>query len=121
MNNLHDSNVLLPPDANATSTLEVVVVHDNVNGQVKSNWDPRNGSVSDKLSVAEKSGGTMMIGMEEGYDCQCRFPGSVKTNLLKGFFLRTMNAVPPSSTNRDKMLIKPQKAARDVCLSLETE
>lgn len=40
LGDLHDSNVLLPPDADASRALEVVPVHDNVNAQVEGNWNP---------------------------------------------------------------------------------
>ena len=66
LSDLHNSDVLLPPDADASGALEVVPVHDNVNTQVEGNWDPRNSSVSDELGVAEESSGAMVIGVEEG-------------------------------------------------------
>lgn len=40
LENLHDGDVLLPPDADATCGLEVVPVHDDVDGQVQGNGDP---------------------------------------------------------------------------------
>lgn len=40
LDDLHDGDVLLPPDADAAGTLEVVPVHDNVNTQVKRDWHP---------------------------------------------------------------------------------
>lgn len=40
LDDLHDSDVLLPPDADATCGLEVVPVHDDVDGQVQGDGDP---------------------------------------------------------------------------------
>lgn len=42
LGNLENGDVLLPPDADSTSALEVVPVHDDVHEQVQSNWHPRN-------------------------------------------------------------------------------
>lgn len=66
LEDLHDGDVLLPPDADATGGLEVVPVHDDVNHQVEDNGNPGDGGVAKKLGVAEKSGGTVVIGVEEG-------------------------------------------------------
>jgi hypothetical protein len=40
LEDLHDGDVLLPPDADATCGLEVVPVHDDVDHQVQGNGDP---------------------------------------------------------------------------------
>ena len=40
LGDLHDGDVLLPPDADATRGLEVVPVHDDVHHQVENNGDP---------------------------------------------------------------------------------
>jgi len=40
LDNLKTSDPFLPPDADSTCALEVVPVHNNVNHQVESNWDP---------------------------------------------------------------------------------
>jgi hypothetical protein len=40
LNNLHNSDVLLPPNAHATGALEVVPVHDNMDHQVEGDWNP---------------------------------------------------------------------------------
>ena len=66
LNDLHDGDILLPPDADAPGTLEVVPVHNNVNHKVKCNWDPGDGGVADKLSVAKQSGSAMVVGVKEG-------------------------------------------------------
>lgn len=66
LDDLETSNPLLPPDADTTSALEVVPVHDDVHSQVKGNGNPRDSSGTDELSVAEKSSSTMVVGVEEG-------------------------------------------------------
>jgi hypothetical protein len=66
LNNLQDGNVALPPDANTTSRLEIVPVHDNMHGKVEGDGHPGHGSVADELSVAEQRGGSMMISVQEG-------------------------------------------------------
>lgn len=66
LNDLEDGNISLPPDANATSALEVVPVHDNMDHQVESNGHPGDGGETNELGVAEKSGGTVVVGVEEG-------------------------------------------------------
>ena len=66
LDNLETSDPLLPPDADATSTLEVVPVHDNVNSQVQHNGNPGDRGRSNELSVAEESGGTVVVAVEEG-------------------------------------------------------
>lgn len=65
LDDLHDGDVFLPPDADAARALEVVPVHDNMNHQVQGNDDPRNRSVADQLGVAEESSCAMVIGMQE--------------------------------------------------------
>jgi hypothetical protein len=40
LDNLKTGDPFLPPDADTTRALEVVPVHNNVNHQVESNWDP---------------------------------------------------------------------------------
>lgn len=65
LDDLHDRDVLLPPDANATSTLEVVPVHDHVHQEVQTDHNPRNRSRADQLGVAQQGRGTVMISVEE--------------------------------------------------------
>lgn len=67
LDNLHHSDVLLPPDSDTASALEVVPVHDDVDHEVQGNDDPRNGGVADKLGVAEQSGSAMVVGVKEGW------------------------------------------------------
>ena len=66
LSDLSDGDVLLPPDADASRTLEVVPVHDNVDSQVEGDDGPRDGSVADKLSVAEEGSCAVVVGVEEG-------------------------------------------------------
>ena len=66
LGDLEDGDVLLPPDADATRGLEVVPVHDDVDGEVEGDDDPGDGGVAEELGVAEKSGGTVMVGVQEG-------------------------------------------------------
>lgn len=66
MEDLQHGDVLLPPDANTTGTLEVVPVHDNVNQQVDGDRHPLHSGNSDQLGVAQKGGGTVVVGVEEG-------------------------------------------------------
>jgi len=40
LNDLQNSNVLLPPNADATGALEIVPVHDDVNHQVEGDRHP---------------------------------------------------------------------------------
>ena len=37
-----------------------------MDGEVEGNDDPGNGGVAEELGVAEKSGGTVVVGVEEG-------------------------------------------------------
>jgi hypothetical protein len=66
LGDLQNRDVFLPPNADATGGLEVVPVHDNVDGQVESDDNPRNSGVAEELSVAEKRGGTVVVGVQEG-------------------------------------------------------
>ena len=66
LGDLEDGDVLLPPDADATRGLEVVPVHDDVDGKVEGDDNPGDGGVAEELGVAKKSGGTVVVGVEEG-------------------------------------------------------
>lgn len=66
MRDLHNGDVLLPPDADASGTLEVVPVHDDVNAQVEGNWNPGDRSVTNELGVAKKGSGAVVVSVEEG-------------------------------------------------------
>ena len=65
LQNLQHGNVLLPPDADTTGALEVVPVHDNVHEQVDGDGNPLHGGQTNKLSVAQESRGTVVVGVEE--------------------------------------------------------
>jgi hypothetical protein len=97
LKDLHDCDVLLPPDADSTSRLEVVPVHDNVNHQVERDWYPRNRRASNELGIAKKSSSTMMIGMEEGCQLSVLIYSPFQENILNGFFLRNKKTVSINS------------------------
>lgn len=99
LGNLANRDVLLPPDANATCALEVVPVHNNVDGQVQGDDGPRNGGVTDELCVAKHSGRAMVVGVEEGWNCQLLRNLCDLVFVLRGFFLRKRKQVSISSTN----------------------
>ena len=46
--------------------MEVVPVHDNVDGQVEGDGDPGDGGVAEELGVAEEGGGAVVVGVQEG-------------------------------------------------------
>lgn len=66
LQDLQHGDVLLPPNTDATSTLEVVPVHHNVNQQVDRNGHPLHGGQTDELGVAKEGGSTMVVRVEEG-------------------------------------------------------
>lgn len=66
LDDLETGNPLLPPNTDTTSALEVVPVHDDVDEEVQDDGNPRDGGGTDELSVAEESGGTMVVAVEEG-------------------------------------------------------
>lgn len=65
LGDLHDGDVLFPPDADASGALEIVPVHDNMDGYVQRNGDPLYGCVPYELSVAKKSSCGMVVTMEK--------------------------------------------------------
>ena len=67
LDDLKASDPLLPPNVDAPSTLEVVPVHEDVNGQVQDNRDPRHRGITHELGVAQKGRGTVVVAVEEGY------------------------------------------------------
>jgi hypothetical protein len=58
---------LFPPDADASRGLEVVPVHDDVDGEVEDDRDPGDGGMAKELGVAEESGCAVVVGVEEGW------------------------------------------------------
>lgn len=67
LDDLKAGDPLLPPDADAARGLEVVPVHDDVDHQVEGDWNPGDGGETDELGVAEESGGSVVVGVEEGW------------------------------------------------------
>lgn len=67
MDDLKACDPLLPPAADTAGALEVVPVHDDVNGQVQCDDNPGYGGATEELSVAENSSGAMVVAVEEGY------------------------------------------------------
>ena len=66
LDNLQTSDPLLPPDTDTTGTLEIVPVHDNVHQKVDGDRNPLHSGQTNQLGIAKKSGGTVVVGMEEG-------------------------------------------------------
>jgi len=65
LSDLKSGDPLLPGDPDSTGALEVVPVHDDVYGQVQSDWNPGNRSMPDELCVAKKRGGWVVIAVEK--------------------------------------------------------
>lgn len=66
LDDLETGDPFLPPAADATGTLEVVPVHDHVDGQVQGDYDPRHGGATQELSVAEDRSRAMVVAVQEG-------------------------------------------------------
>lgn len=66
LQDLQHGDVLLPPNANTASALEVVPVHHNVNQQVDGDGNPLHSGQANELGVAQEGSGTMVVGVEEG-------------------------------------------------------
>ncbi|KAH3664075.1 hypothetical protein OGAPHI_004789 [Ogataea philodendri] len=66
LQNLESGDPFFPPDADSSGCQEVVPVHDHVNKQVQGDGNPRDGGQTDKLCVAQQSGGTVVVSVEEG-------------------------------------------------------
>lgn len=66
LHNLQHGDVLLPPDADAARTLEVVPVHHDMDQQVNRDGNPLHCGEADELSVAQECGGAVVVGVEEG-------------------------------------------------------
>lgn len=65
LNDLESGDPFLPPHSDTSSTQEVVEVHDNMDGQVQSDWDPFNGGGTSQLSVTQQGSGTMVVGVQK--------------------------------------------------------
>ena len=66
LEDLQTSDPFLPPNADTTSTLEIVPVHHNMNQKVNRDGNPLHGGQTNELSVAQESGGAVVIRVEEG-------------------------------------------------------
>jgi len=67
LEDLEAGDPLLPPDADAARALEVVPVHDHVDGQVEGDGHPGDRGRPDQLGVTEEGGGAMVVAVEEGW------------------------------------------------------
>jgi hypothetical protein len=66
LQNLQNGNIPLPPDADPARALEVVPVHDDVDGQIECNGHPGDGSAPDQFDVAEEGCCAVVVGVQEG-------------------------------------------------------
>jgi hypothetical protein len=66
LDDLKAGDPLLPPDTDATGALEVVPVHDDVNGEVEGDGNPGNGGGANELSVAQEGSGAVVVAVQEG-------------------------------------------------------
>lgn len=71
LDDLEPGDPFLPPDANTTCALEVVPVHEDVDCQVQGDDNPGHRGTSEKLRVAQNSGGAMVVTVKEGYALLC--------------------------------------------------
>jgi len=77
LDNLDSRDPFFPPDSDATGGLEVVPVHDDMDGQIERDWHVTlsinhikrkksyHRGVSDQLGEAENGSGSMMINVEK--------------------------------------------------------
>lgn len=99
LDDLEAGNPLLPPNADATGRLEVVPVHDDVDGEVQGDGNPGDSSRADELGVAEEGSRAVVVAVEEGWDpvskgARCEI---IELDALRGFFLRNRKTVSSSS------------------------
>jgi len=66
LDDLEDRDPLLPPDPDAPGRLEVVPVHDDVDGEVERDGNPGDGGRANQLRVAQQRGRAMVVAVEEG-------------------------------------------------------
>jgi len=66
LDNLEHRDILLPPDSDTASRLEVIPVHDNMYGKVEGDGYPGDRSVANKLGVAQESRSAVVVGMKKG-------------------------------------------------------
>lgn len=67
LGDLETCDPLLPPDAKAAGSLEIVEIHDYVDCEVESDRYPGHRSVSFQLGVAKESRGAVMVAVEESF------------------------------------------------------
>jgi len=65
LGNLHRGQVLLPPDLLSTSGCVVVVIHEDVNGEVETDDDPRDAGATIELGKAQESSDSVVVYMKE--------------------------------------------------------
>jgi hypothetical protein len=65
LDNLQTGNPFLPRDTNATCSLEVIPVHDNMHSQVQCYRYPGYRGFTNQLRVAQEGSGTMVIGVKK--------------------------------------------------------
>jgi len=65
LSDLHRGQVLLPPNLPSTSGCVVVVIHQNVNREVKGDDDPGDAGATVKLGKAQESSDGMVVHMQE--------------------------------------------------------
>jgi hypothetical protein len=65
LDDLETRDIFLPPDSDASRTLEVVPIHENVNHEIQSNHDPGNRCKTNQLGIAEEGSGTVVVTVEE--------------------------------------------------------
>ena len=68
LKNLQPSDPFFPPDANPARALKVVPVHEDVDGEVEGDGDPRDGALAVELRVAEEGCSAVVVAMEECWE-----------------------------------------------------
>lgn len=65
LSNLQGSKILLPPNAVSSSSASVIVIHQDVNHEVKDNRHPRHTGSAIQLSETQHHGHAMMVPMQK--------------------------------------------------------
>lgn len=66
LHDLEDRDILLPPDPNPASVLEVIPVHHDMDREVQRDGDPGNSGRADELRIAEQRRRAMVVRVQEG-------------------------------------------------------
>jgi len=66
LSDLHGGQIFLPPYLLATSGCIVVIIHQNVNGEVEGDDDPGDAGAAVELGKAQESSDSVVVYMEEG-------------------------------------------------------